>query len=226
MTKERPILFSAPMVRAILEGRKTQTRRIVKPQPFCPGAVIEPAIVNGESVWRVFGKYLNDTDRDNDLRRCHHGKCGDVLWVREAWKPHCDCNAEGAIDDQHPLGTCVKYKADGVMLKPTTWTVDQGYWCEAREMTNRWHTPIHMPRWASRIDLRITGVRVERLNDISGEDCVSEGITPKTSRMMSVYRRITNIEQYRSLWESIHGKDSWQLNPWVWVIEFERVNPL
>jgi hypothetical protein len=165
--KERPILFSGPMVRAILEGRKTQTRRIVKPQPLC--------IASGE--WIMNGS------------ACKYGKPGDRLWVRETWwAPRDDVRGEYKRE-------YIKYAAtlDG-MGQPT------------------WKPSIHMPRWASRINLEVVSVRVERLQNISEEDARAEGIWQPNWPL-----------SWRQLWESINGAGSWEANPWVWVVEFKRI---
>ena len=163
---ERPILFSAPMVRAILDGNKTQTRRVVKLKP----------------------DYMETFLRlPNKVACCPYGQPGGRLWVRETFE---DCESA--------LHSCVLYRADGGT--PGT----------------KWTPSIHMPRWASRITLEITGVRVERLQDISEEDAISEG-TPFPCGGW--------VGGYQKLWESIHGPGSWDLNPWVWVVEFKRVTP-
>lgn len=183
--KERPILFSGEMVRAILDGRKQQTRRIVKPQPA--------------GLWGSTGKVYGHTfagvlDGPKDhYWVCKFGQPGDRLWVRETWAPMCDFDKE--------FGTL--YRADSY---PSDSAIPL-----------QWKPSIHMPRAASRITLEITGVRVEQLNDISEEDAISEG-WPGTSKMPWSPRG-----WFQSLWQSINGEDSWDANPWVWVIEFKRV---
>lgn len=195
MTKERPILFSAPMVRAILDGRKTQTRRIVKPQP---NEFIDR--LHGGSLKKRFPYKLEDDDGnpcgigfqdDNgNYWTCPYGQPGDVLWVRETWiAPYVKTEI-------------ARYKAD------------EPEGCLPR----KWKPSIFMPRWASRISLRVTSVRVERLNDISQTDAIAEGVSGVNTGDF--------VTAYSELWESINGTDSWQANPWVWVIEFERVKPL
>ena len=163
---ERPILFSAPMVRAILDRTKTQTRRVVKLKP----------------------DYMETFLRlPNKVACCPYGQPGGRLWVRETFE---DCESA--------LHSCVLYRADGGT--PGT----------------KWTPSIHMPRWASRITLEITGVRVERLRDNREADAISEG-TPFPCGGW--------VGGYQKLWESIHGPGSWDLNPWVWVVEFKRVTP-
>jgi len=174
--KERPILFSAPMVRAILDGRKTQTRRVVKPQP----------------------------NADNWTGKCRYGQRGDRLWVRETWQSlviH-----DGLSPSDIPVGADIQYPA----------TYDG--WVSKRRPS------IHMPRWASRITLEITGIRVERLQDISENDAVAEGVEFWTPTV-DVDPVPSPRPAYRLLWESINGAGSWGLNPWVFVIEFKRVTP-
>ena len=199
--KERPILFSGQMVRAILEGRKTQTRRIVKPQPTKDYVTLMP--LSGELVGVT--KHGGPIDNRGWLH-CPYGKPGDRLWVREthAW--------------YDPAQT-VYYKAS-----ETDWTYLP------------WRPSIHMPRWASRINLEVVSVRVERLQDISEEDAMSEGIESWEERgvddAQDYYRdyvtggHVYNAkDSFRSLWQSINGPGSWEANPWVWVVEFKRIEP-
>lgn len=183
--KERPILFSGEMVRAILEGRKTQTRRIVGTRGVDP-YMKQPFI----------------TDVIPDVKDCYI-KESDLLWVRETW--WCESNSPVSPDSPSMF-----YRANQ--------TDDE--WAK----NFKWKPSIHMPRWASRITLKVTSVRVERLNEISARDCEAEGITVPASGYSSQHNRdITLQVKYRSLWESIYGKSSWETTPWVWVIEFELV---
>lgn len=165
--KERPILFSGPMVRAILEGHKTQTRRIIK------GAALS----------------IVDCGAPVDIDLCPYGHPSDRLWVRETW----------AHD----------YNGDGYMHNAD--------WGDT-PMLGTWRPSIHMPRAASRILLEITDIRAERLHEITASDCVCEGIEFKSDVF-------TTRNAFVSLWQSIHGEESWQENPWVWVIEFKRIEP-
>ena len=194
-TKERPILFSGPMVRAILDGRKTQTRRVVKLK--CHDGFEVGPNYEGEH-WPV---------RGGDRMPCPYGKPGDRLWVRET---------------HFKYGGGFIYRADYGNLTP----ISDG-------IGGPWKPSIHMPRVASRISLEITGVRVDRLQDISNEDCVAEGITAigKGVRMPDgryaqagrYETKASTVRQlYSELWESINGPDSWAANPWVWVVEFWR----
>lgn len=181
--KERPILFSSPMVRAILECRKTQTRRVVKPQPVSVNSCGVP--------------FFPDGGGPVDYRLCPYGTVGSRLWVRETWAPT-------SVKDN-----CV-YLADFRDRRGDYW----GSVASAPEDV-RWRPSIHMPRFASRITLEITGVRVERLQEISEDDARSEGWHPEDGQ--------GPCEWYEDLWNTIHGPDSWSANPWVWVIEFRRI---
>ena len=200
---ERPILFSAPMVRAILAGTKTQTRRVVKPsKDLGIGCELAPCELAGE---------VNAGDYSNARYQP-----GDQLWVREAF----DFLPTGGPDE--PQACEIVYWATGSTEPRTT---PSGY--NPLIYGNQKIRPsIHMPRWASRITLEVTGVRVERLQNISEADALAEGVNvhpdhhgkPRTS----IY---SPVQAYRDLWESINGQDSWDLNPWVWVVEFQRVTP-
>lgn len=210
--KSRPILFSGPMVRAILDGRKTQTRRIVKPQP--PDHAIEvfdwraPHIA--ESLKASDGCYYNDMDGLHYLTKCPYGAPGDRLWVRESWREWP--NPEGRKLGDDP---CM-YRAS---------SDPNSLW--------KWKPSIHMPRKASRITLEITGVRVERLNEITNNEALAEGAgtlpNPCGYADTSHFACCKDyphkpVERFQKLWESINGPDSWSANPWVWVIEFRRIN--
>lgn len=191
--RERPIIFSAPMVRAILSGAKTQTRRIIKPQPT-------PCIGGGINWYDKGRSFIGSPE--NFRSYCPYGKPGDRLWVRETW---------GAWP--HMLG--------GVQRESLRYRADGEY--QNEHGARRWRSPIHMPRWASRITLEITDVRVERLQDISGMDAKREGVSvpahlPHDGADLDYARR-----EYRRLWQSINGPGSWETNPWVWVIEFKKL---
>ena len=210
--KERPILFSGPMVRAILDGRKTQTRRILKPQPeggIQFGAIATPhGVVNGK------GTQLT----------CRFGLRGDRLWVRETWRGVVQINPPYA-----PLEYGVaRYVPDQEHCSKVEYAATQQLDAEP------WRPSIHMPRWASRITLEITGVRVERLQDVSSEDALAEGIHTIPHGMEGNFYSALRTEPHRDnwrcaadafceLWESINGDGSWAANPWVWVIEFKRL---
>lgn len=198
--KERPILFSGPMVRAILDGSKTQTRRIIN------------GVDNGNclQVKRSTKTRVGEKTHVLDARAlCPYGQPCDKLWVREAFCP--DWADHGPI-----------YKADGGSA------IEAGYPREPR-----WKPSIHMPRKLSRITLEITGVRIERLHEISEMDAFAEGVDTEGddyNRAEHAQLGGAQIEggspavfAYKGLWESINGAESWTANPWVWVIEFRRV---
>lgn len=194
--KERPILFSAPMVRALLAGTKTQTRRVVKPQPMM--------VTNHRlAIWDGPSAALQQ-QRERMGRGCPYGQPGDRLWVRETW----------ARDDEDGA---LFYRADvGLGGDADDW--------ERNRLDGvpryRWRPSIHMHRRASRITLEITGVRAERLQDISEADAIAEGV--KNSLHLPGGRFAK--ENFAHLWWTINGDGSWEANPWVWVIEFKRVN--
>ncbi|WP_440495939.1 hypothetical protein [Serratia sarumanii] len=205
--KERPVIFNSEMVCAILDGRKTQTRRVMKPQPepcyrgghwwpsntFKTMLHIEEQMQNGAGGW---GGLAGDA--------CPFGAVGDRLWVRETW-------AEAGAS------------APELQLYRANYPEHVG-----REYENvppaseiRWTPSIHMPRWASRITLEITAVRVERLNDISEEDAKAEGVAP-SQHIITPPEALYRVG-FLKLWQSIYGEENWRDNPWVWVIEFRHV---
>jgi hypothetical protein len=204
--KERPILFSGPVIPAILEDQKTQTRRIIKPQPDEDGLA---KVINGP--WQ---------DTDGRSYRCPYGKPGDILWVRETF---CIENSKGVPgdppfsdgrpirhhDDEHwgPWWEQPHYRATDPAPELEIGTGEPGV---------KWRPSIFMPRWASRITLEIADVRVERLQSISGDDARAEGYDGSHA-----FPR----EWFALLWERINGPGSWEANPWVWAVEFRRVQP-
>ncbi|MFL1405413.1 hypothetical protein ACJO2E_08730 [Marinobacter sp. M1N3S26] len=216
-TKERPIRFKDDNVRAILEDRKTQTRPILNPQPgngWEFGTASEIGIKYGwirsrHPLRERFGVFIRRSvgtgqqHFEHSIIPCPYGQPGDRLWVRETWRQfnaidECGCS-------ESPCGCpCT----DTVLYRATH---DDG--------ESKWRPSIHMPRWASRITLEITDVRVERLQDISVADAKAEGgPTHGHSGAEISYRR-----GFRHLWSQINGPDSWDANPWVWVIEFRRI---
>lgn len=224
MTNEKPILFSAPMVQAILEGRKTQTRRAIKSLEYFGGLGDENdpscygrAYVNGYSF------LVNETqDPNNNQIPCPYGQIGDELWVRETWQGFRQTNYEydeweemESPKDRHEYIYTPVYRADG------------------KNHPEKWQPSIFMPREYSRIQLSITDVRVERLNDISDDDAMWEGADVwaenPDNRPVSpngCIDKYNNCKQaFEALWESINGAGSWDQNPWVWVVDFERVKP-
>lgn len=214
--KERPILFSAPMVRAILKGRKTQTRRIVKGDATAErmDSFFTTFGANGYMFFgpeheatfpsrEAFRQWVNKTYPETQWTICPYGKPGERLWVRETWS-HDAANVEQCrVKYEDAMGGCVY----GPYYRATDGAPD----------TLRWIPSIHMPRWASRINLGITSVRVERLQDISRGDCMAEGC-PFPNMAESDPKK-----WYADLWDSFNGDGAWDKNPWVWVVEFKRV---
>jgi hypothetical protein len=209
--KERPILFQAAMVRAILAGTKTQTRRVMKPQPL-GGApeLLSHLLELGHQRWAT------DEAEEEEIWKCPYGQPGDRLWVREAFihEPADYCWEASVSIPSRPASTV--YRAD----------------CEGDTRGAGWKPSIHMPRALSRLTLEITGVRVERLQDISADDAVDEGIERdrQPEDRVCLWRNYltggTTVVQtfsYETLWESINGPGSWAANPWVWVVEFRRL---
>lgn len=238
-TKERPILFAAEMVRAILAGTKTQTRRVVKPQPPCGTNGASPMTSRtgsfecretGSWKWLRFAP-MKEGESNGELSshaellstgRCPFGVPGDRLWVREAWSivtgsyvPH------------------LEYRADG---QERVWDLDEfpPEFPKADDWRpGKWRPSIHMPRWASRITLEITGVRVERLRDITEADAMAEGVAPyrcpAADALMNAVgggmKPCPYTSGFANLWNSIAKPgETWDANPWVWVVEFKQIN--
>ncbi|MCE3111100.1 hypothetical protein [Yersinia enterocolitica] len=199
---EKPILFNAEMVNAILSGRKTQTRRIMKVQPENPHLGLRRIIESKNSSEN--GKYFwSQTDACGTIPRsntfsCPLGKPGDQLWVREAF-------AAGLCTE-----STLAYRATH-----KTEDLEEG-WGE----TIKWTPSIHMPRWASRINLLITGVRVERLNTISTGDAMAEGYPAERE---ATGGSLDAWLWFRELWDGIYPDNTLEVNPWCWVINFERM---
>ncbi|MEE2286256.1 hypothetical protein [Klebsiella pneumoniae] len=224
--KERGMIFNGEMVRAILDGRKTQTRRLIK---WKQTRFTEIGEREDGSKW----PWSEDAEHACDFwHPCPFGAVGDRIWVREAFRVH-----SRATD----VATLV-YKAS----ERNSWT-EQTHRvpvavCNKPATPEKWTPSLHMPRWASRILLEITGVRVERLNAISPEDAESEGLErtnftgfgdepglpsyPEPDVYFDPLKKQWKEyppEAFAGLWESIYGEGSWQTNPWVWVIEFKRI---
>ena len=196
--KETGLIFKAPMVRAILEGRKTQTRRVAKPvkHPDLGNLYTPGALAMGREPQHVID------------RACPLGQPGDRIYVRETF-------VQGYKEDPE-TGAVRDYDEEGNDIPMTTWyrATDGGItWCDddGWETNVPWKPAIHMPKALARIWLEITGVRVERLQDISHADAVAEGMAFDDA-----------IYDYSKLWEKINGPGAWDANPWVWVIDFRR----
>lgn len=218
--KERPILFSAPMVRAILEGRKTVTRRALSAQAL-------KNISYGVQLGECHELPSEGPPHPNSISYytsfCPFGFPGDRLWVREAWVADAQVNAVAPRDLSQ--GEPILYPADGAARQTGCAMITPG----------KSRPSIHMPRWASRILLEITDVRVERLQDISESQAEAEGIDlDRLADGQAAYDMVadhnmtgrpTAVGAFSDLWASINGMESWNANPWVWVVEFRRVRP-
>ncbi|EQA6248522.1 hypothetical protein FA195_16695 [Pseudomonas aeruginosa] len=206
--RERPILFNEQMVRAILEGRKTVTRRVMKPQPDFLGSMVDP---NTPFKTLDAGLHARIT--------CPYGEPGDRLWVREAWA--ADAQVDAIAPRDLSQGEPIWYPADFSVRQTGCSMISKG----------RGRPSIHMPRWASRILLEITAVRVERLQDISEEQALAEGVHGEPcDHARQACSDIgcwgdTAKGAFGFLWEQLNGAGAWQANPWVWVVEFKRVTP-
>ena len=243
--KERPILFSAPMVRAILAGRKTQTRRIIKPQPVrsLPHTKSEGNLdIHRPMGWRWQDRFagrqrslfaadeaggVHEVTRDG----CPFGQPGDRLWVRETWCD-ADCFYQSHEND---VPSVIGYAADLSAIqfngtkprKIPKYDIDQWNWDSVK-----WRPSIFLRRWASRITLGVTDVYVERLGDLTGENARAERINlPRCSCevcsrsvMMCPADAGSHVEEFSHLWDKINGERApWSASPWVWVVEFRRV---
>lgn len=229
--RERPILFSGPLVRAILEGRKTRTRRVYTPRRP------EPWEIMGELTCGADWPHLQDEYGDFHPRTSPYGAPGDRLWVRETWAP-----AHGSISpeygehsifewdpDEHgeltkdANGLELYYRADGEDDLPAEFSMPSG-------SEIRWRPSIHMPRWASRLTLEVVGVRIERLQDISEDDIRAEGVSIDlaSERTGIPWSSIPTLrDAWRLGWDSLAGLrpgTAWADNPWVWVVEFRRLD--
>lgn len=196
---DKPILFSAPMVRAILEDRKTQTRRIMKVQP-------DKIWEDGSPWWNIGGLRLP---------KCPYGQTGGALWVRETFRKFVACDECGCSEHPCPCPEdgAVFYRADENYQGPKSDPDDPN-----------WKPSIFMPRIASRITLEIKDIRAERLNDISEEAAKAEG-AKQVSKDIGCADVWSYKEGFKHLWHSINGPDSWHKNPWVWVVSFD-VHPI
>lgn len=212
---ERGMIFNGEMVRAILDGRKTQTRRIVKSDCMDIGEK------DDVTLWPS-----REHDNGGDYwYPCPFGEVGDRIWVRETWQAiHDSVDEFGHVEER-------TYSPSIPKEKDRYWhtVYAEHFGDENREDRGfPWRPAIHMPRWASRITLEITSVRVERLNDISQEDAQAEGMEltgwrPTYSDPDSGGEVWTPYDNFAELWQSIYSVGSWLSNPWVWVIEFRRI---
>jgi hypothetical protein len=216
--KDRGMIFNAEMVRALLNGNKTQTRRPLKNQP-----IIDMPLSKGPMI-RIGSAKYESFNPMRMIRRCPFGQVGDRIWVRETWMPDAPRNGEWPDYEfygggMRPLSLIPnEYRNHHNCIYRASWD---------DELTG-WKPSIHMPRWASRITLEITDVRVERLQDISASDAISEGLTHIdyegdswgfSGGNPTGYGSATGA--YQALWNSLYG--NWNDNPWVWAIRFKKV---
>lgn len=219
------MIFNGEMVRAILDGRKTQTRRPIK---WKQTRFTEIGEREDGSKW----PWSEDADRACDFwHPCPFGAVGDRIWVRETWatlgnEDGCcvDWNDNLCKGDEREAARIYRASCEQRPGDYGLWSIpDNAYWkphTENKKFEGAWRPSIHMPRWASRITLEITDVRVERLRDLSEDDAKSEGIKPPSGGVLPGWEYRIN---FRDLWMSIYGADNWESNPWVWVIEFKVV---
>lgn len=212
---ERSIIFSAPMVRAILEGRKTQTRRVVR-APDIENADVWSRTPDELGRWEWGMSADGGAVGHGGFVRCPYGAPGDTLWVRETW-----------TREVNPMTS----RLTGRFLYAATDECDMlddgdGYAVTNKDGSQRspWKSPIHMPRAASRLTLRLTDVRVERLQEITDADAIAEGIGPFANNITVDCDTESPRRVFGGLWDSINGRTHpWSSNPWVWVVSFERV---
>lgn len=222
--RERPILFSAPMVRALLAGVKTQTRRLVKPQ-FAAAAIVSEVCATTPEGWQTSGhsgRWWDDAEADAALSVvCPYGIPGDRLWVREAFA--FDSRYDGLSPAAcYPMTGGRWFMADGTPTVRGTLVPGKG------------RPGIHMPRWACRIELEVEAVRVERLHAITEADARAEGAIAGPLCPMGFSPPGLHPDEledanmrarFAALWSSINGPESWAANPWVWCVAFRRVEP-
>lgn len=233
--KERPIIFNAAMVHSILEGRKSQTRRVIKPQPsehwkpycFCEvDKMVDGVITDIPIGWGVSNEW------GDEAYKFPYGEKGDELWVRET------CRAEELEDGLDG----VRYLADDFFksIENSQEAMEDWFHLYGYAGKRGAKVPsIHMPRWASRIQLKIKNVRVERLQDISEADAKAEGLKyhnlykewggvephPASRPDCPQWRWYTRPKDaFQYLWQFINGEDSWDSNPWVWVVDFSMIS--
>ncbi|HDZ1120962.1 TPA: hypothetical protein RRW94_004100 [Klebsiella pneumoniae] len=243
--KERGMIFNSEMVRAILDGRKTQTMRIMKVQP--ESNQLGLLLITDSTKHSDIGKYhwAESNATGNHVRSklfsSPFGAVGERIWVRETWatlgnEEGCYVDWEDNLckGDERSAARIYRASCEQRPGDYGLWSIpDDAYWkphTKEHKFEGAWRPSIHMPRWASRILLEITDVRVERLNAISEEDARAEGIIdggclncgePEPCGCANPEPDATDAFAY--LWQSIYGQDNWNANPWVWVIEFKRV---
>lgn len=234
--KERPALMNADAVRAVLAGSKTQMRRIIKPTPEAWIDRLHGNNLRGRAPYNIEHEETGATvgygfQSEDTYYKCPYGRPGERLYVRETWR----VSGASFIDYSTPQLSKRWERERGSELQEAICYAADEY---PGEHPGQYRPSIHMPRWASRLTLEVTGVRVERLQDVSAEDALAEGVcltefwTPKELEGMPFeekwwddYQFFQNYPQiaFKRLWESINGPGSWEANPWVWVIVFKRL---
>lgn len=228
--KERPILMHSRSINGILEGRKTQTRRIMKVQP-------QPNVETWDWAWPLPGKkttpgsktyWRNDCAPNQRISTFYspYGPSGDRLWVRETWGIFSVDSGTVSIGFKQriPEGKTIADTDGGLNVLNVDAEIVK--WSELRINTDKWRPSIFMPRWASRLSLEITGIRVERVQDISEADAKAEGVqlsdewTGCADDLSGYYR-----EAFQFLWDDTNGKGAWDRNDWTWVVDFKRIRP-
>ncbi len=214
--KETPLLFKTEMILALLGGTKTQTRRLMKPQPDSTW----PHSDGGEPYWHIGGCRLSTSS--NPLV-CPFGKPGDRIWAKETHqlvRPTIVCGGSvsavelwpGRMPKAHPGQDWMMWTAAGS---------DETSLPIRDRLVKKWRPSIFMPRWASRISLEITEVRAQRLQDITPDEASAEGIAYPDHVDVRRVERCPLVDGYAALWDSINGKGAWDLNPWVWCLSFK-----
>ncbi len=232
--KERPILFSAPMVKAVLAGAKTVTRRVCKVQPFLDvdlWNVFYPWGEGGHGIYKSEAEMLEEF-RPLMLARCPYGAVGDRLWVRENWRTSSKLDSKNAtqigaecLSAEYEKPWCpVQYKADG---RRDNW--DASIWGEPGKL----RPSIYLPRWASRLTLEVTSVKIEPLHAITDEEAKAEGAAHRIAPCGDLAGAFDLVDtpigyrnHFRDLWDSINGKRkgcAWDDNPWLFVVSFKRI---
>jgi hypothetical protein len=214
--KEQGLLFSTPMMLALVNGTKSMTRRSIKPAP--PVWASHVRVVGPDQFCWTDSAEATDHWPEKPMA-CFYGRPGDLLWARETWR--CEIKAGQVV---------IHYQADNATRAIDLTVLDEHELVQVRRWAGKktgWNPSIHMPRWASRVTLEITAVRPERLQEISEEDAIAEGVGGDFGNYTSFQPDIPSFayakNSYRSLWESLAGPGSWNANPWLWVIEFRKI---
>lgn len=241
--RERGMIFNAEMVRAILDGRKTQTRRIVNWHGLNEGLNLNFSglkVREYPNGWVIESESRSSSEWRCKPTPCPFGSIGDRIWVRETWATlgnedgcYVDWEENLCKGDERSAARIYRASCEQRPGDYGLWSIpDDACWkphTENQKFEGAWRPSIHMPRWASRILLEITDVRVERLNSIHDVDAMREGIQNLTTcshadfGIPGVVNAQHPVRAFQLLWESIYGAESWKANPWVWVIEFKRV---